>query len=93
LLSLSNWWYKRISFLILKGDYNYLVALTVLCAGCLCSIWHNNNIDYNDNDNNISNNNMNDNNNNVNKGKCNANVSAWWIKSFYGKCILMVVLL
>jgi len=43
--------------------------LAVLCAGCLCSIWHNNN--------NIDNNNNNNMNNNANEGKCNVNVSAW----------------
>jgi len=52
---------------LLSGNYNYLVALAVLCAGCLCSIRHDNNIDNN-------NKNMS---NNVNKGKRNVNVNAW----------------
>jgi len=56
----------------------------VLCAGRLCSIWHNNNISNNNNNNNIKINNNNNNDDN-NTGKCNVSINAWCVKSFYGK--------
>jgi len=62
LFSLSNYWYKRIGFLPLIWDYNYLFVLAVLCSGC--SIWHNNNIS---NNNEYNNNNIKSNNDNNNK--------------------------
>jgi len=47
--------------------------LAVLCVGCICSIWHNNDTcnknEYNNN--NIKSNNSNNN----NKGKCNVSIN------------------